>query len=61
MPTRAELADIDRIVDKCLPDKALAARMKQALHRDLEPKRQPDPVELAEPDDADDLWDNLPV
>jgi hypothetical protein len=58
MPTRADLENIDRIVDKCLPDKAQAARMKQALHRDLESK--PRPNEIPE-DEVDDLWDNLPV
>ncbi len=58
MPTRTELREIEKIVDKCLPDKDTAARLKQALRSDLQHRPPPD---IAADDDLDELWDNLPV
>ncbi len=69
MPTRIEIEEIDRIVDKYLEDRAKAAELKRALHADF--ARNPPGRDVAsrdgaqddadEDDDAVDLWDNLPV
>ncbi len=69
MPTRLEIEEIDRLVDRYLEDRAKAAELKRALHADF--ARNPPgrdaadgngaQDDAAEEDDAGDLWDNLPV
>ena len=67
MPTRLEIEEIDRLVDRYLEDRAKAAELKRALHADfLRNRPRRDAADGAqddadEEDDAGDLWDNLPV
>ncbi len=69
MPTRQEIAEIDRIVDRFLEDRAKAAELKRALHADFAgnpagrdaSSRAGAQDNAQEDDDAAELWDNLPV
>lgn len=53
-----KLNEIDTIVDKIIGDSDKAEKLKDALHKGIDP----DPKQAPEvDDDADDLWENLPV
>ena len=61
MPTKREMEEIDRIVDECLPDKARAEQLRKALHADFN-RKAADIMPHGEADeDADELWDNVPL
>lgn len=59
------LREIDRVVDRMIEDKDRAAKLKSALHQqyDLTRPGKSDNVKAISgySDDAEEIWDNVPV
>lgn len=64
MDHSSELEELDRAVDLNIKDKSRAARLKEVLHRQYDlPRigRERGAAEYSGYDEAEDLWDNVPV
>ena len=65
MSNPSAMDEIDRAVDRTITDRDRAARLKAALHQQYDLTRPDKPRKASQyfeySDDAEDLWDNVPV
>ncbi|PTQ68874.1 hypothetical protein [Celeribacter persicus] len=54
-------AEIDKIVDDLVKDEKTANALKEKLHDSLEGEEAEYIRPVPDDDDADDMWDNMPV